>query len=75
MTAGKAFDIAVANHKITINGDWFTMIGWQSPETGQITGPLLVTKTNKTIIEVDRNGKYVESYMAKCDCYFPWLGE
>lgn len=74
MTAGKAWKIAVDKHKITISGDWFAMIGWKSPETGEISGPFLVTRSGNQVIEVDRNGKYVESYPHNADCYFPWIG-
>lgn len=74
MTAGEAFDIAIKDHRLTLNSEWFAMVGWKSPESGHESGPFFVTRHGKTIVEVDRHGVYRESFSSKADCYFPWIG-
>ena len=73
MTAGEAFDKAIAKNKLVFNCFYFTMIGWKSPSDGTESGPFLVTKNGSSIIEVSQDIELKDIYSINADCYFPWI--
>lgn len=74
-TAEQAYDIAFKDLKLTFGeeGHFFTMVGWVSPTDGKITGPHIIAISGSEAIEVDRHGKFVNTFHKTCDCYIPWI--
>lgn len=73
MTIEEAHNKAIKKCTINIKDFLFTMVGWRSPENGSISGPFIVTISGDAAIEVDKNGKFVDSFPAKAEYYFPWF--
>lgn len=73
-TAMEAFNMAAKETTIKLgeNLHHFTLIGWKSEE-GTVSGPFLVIALGGQIIELDRHGKFYDSYDGMADGYFPWL--
>jgi hypothetical protein len=74
MTVKHAFEIAIKNYKVTIGDAWFTTLCWKNPDepSSKEYEPFLVTLDGNTAIEVDRFGRFITSYSADCDGYFPY---
>jgi len=77
MNIRKAYDIAVKKTSVTFGrqGHYFALVGWKSPDSGQRSGPFLVTVQGGEAIEVNRHGKFKDSYPATSKHYFPWINE
>ncbi len=75
MTAKEAIDKAMQKVKFEIGDQYFTLIGWKSPHTGQRSGPFVVTSYGDMVVEVGPDGKFKEIYSGKADCYFPYIEE
>jgi len=75
MTVREAVEEAQKTFSVSMGeqGTYFTAIGWESPETGQKTGPFFVCIVDGLAIEVDKDGKFRDFYSAKAEHYFPFF--
>lgn len=54
-------------------GTYFTLLGWKSAESGKTRGPFLIHVLCTMAIEIDRRGKFKNSFSADATGYYPWV--
>jgi len=76
-TVKKVFDEAVAKKNVikigTTNWHNFVLMGWKGDDDVSLPQPFLVTVVGDVAIEVDRLGRFADSYPAQATGYYEWL--
>lgn len=77
MTVGKAYNKALRKKNISCSlgnsGHQFVLVGWMSPDNGCVSGPFMITREEGVIVEINREGKFLDAYPAEAEGYFPWV--
>ena len=77
MTAGEAYiEACRRNNEVAsfgADGDYFVLVGWKNPDCTSLTGPILITVSGDTVIEIDRKGRFVNAFPTSAEYYFPYF--
>lgn len=75
-TIAEIFENAAARVSIKFgkNDQQFVMVGWKSPSSDDVVGPVFITVSGDRAVEVDRNGQFVDVFPSIAQHYFPWIG-
>lgn len=76
MSAKEVWQKAVSQKHCLEHGEEgykFVLMSWKSQDSGKESGPYLITVEGNTAIEIDRHGRFVKTFLATAEGYFPWM--